>query len=43
MTNSYTEAEKVVWFLVFFIEAINSFYLPGETIDWHYGQVYLVE
>lgn len=25
------------------IEALNIFYLPGETIDWYYRHVYLVE
>lgn len=32
------EAEKS-----YCIEALNIFYLPGETIDWYYRHVYLVE
>lgn len=43
MTNSHTVPFQLKQRKFFYIEAINSFYLPGETIDWHYGQVYLVE
>jgi len=25
------------------IEVLNTFCLPGETVDWHYGQVYCVK